>query len=637
VFDGKGHVIQNAVVNLPGIDAVALLGYLRHPGTILNLGVEDVAITGRSRIGGLVAVSSGGEVTGCHVSGSVTGSKTDIGGLVAFNAFGTIQSSYTVVTVYTPVISGNGSIGGLTGYNWGTIRSCYATGPVTGHGTVGGLVGYNAGGGTVVDCHASGLVSSVYDAGGLVGQNSGIVADSYATGNQASQWHVGGCVGWNNQGKVMNCYSAGIPSGSTTGGFCGYINTGGNYEDVGNFWDTETSLSSGSAMGTGKTTAEMKTKSTYTAANWDFVETWTITEGVSYPWLRPVVSGEINYSADLNRSGKVDLEDFALFASQWLTGDSVPLDMVPIPNGTFEMGDSFAEGGADELPVHTVTLNRFSQFYMGKYEITNGQYCAFLNSALKQGLITVDTFGVVYQAGSGTNYPYYWTYASSFYSQMEFSAGDEYFFVRMKNGRSMANDPVVCVSWYGAAAYSNWRSRQEDRESCYDLSTWVCDFTKSGYRLPTEAEWEYAARGGLSGKRFPWGDTISHSQANYESPWSGGVPVKPYDVSPTEGYHPIWNDGKEPYTSPAGIFVAGSGNYGLYDITGNVREWCNDWYDNYGSRPQTDPTGPETGTSRVLRGGSWYDWVFDCRVSSRNLSLPALVTSHSGFRIALGL
>ncbi|NLH16581.1 MAG: formylglycine-generating enzyme family protein, partial [Phycisphaerae bacterium] len=649
VFDGNSHVIRNAVVNLPGNDDVGLFGCLHFPGKIRDLGAEDLTITGRRRVGGLVGISNGGEVIGCHAAGSVTGSTAgssgDIGGLVAFNYFGSIQSSHSAVTVYAPIASGNGSIGGLTGYNWGTIRSCYATGPVTGHGTVGGLVGFNTAGGTIVGCHASGLVTSDYDAGGLVGQNSGVVANSYSTGPIASKWHVGGFVGWNNQGKVFHCYSTGQPTGSSSvGGFCGLPSTGGNYADVGNFWDKDTSLLSGSAMGMGKTTAEMKTKSTFEAAIWDFDETWGINENASYPWLRPVgAGGQTTWSADLNHDGRVDLEDFALFASFWMTGGKIPADLVRIQGGSFTMGDSFGEGDTDELPTHTVSLRTF---YMDSREITYQQYCDFLNSALAGGMIFVSG-GLV--AGTGNNLVYCHTFTSSPESQIDFTGG--VFSVRSRNGRSMVNDPMVKVSWHGAAAYCNWRSKQAGRETCYDLSTWVCDFARNGYRLPTEAEWEYAARGGLSGKRFPWGDTITHSQANYES---GGTLL--YDISSTHGYHPLWMD-PDPSSSPVGFFdgmlkyktlynwydsvtsyqtISGANDFGLYDMAGNVMEWCHDRYDGYSSGPQDNPTGPTTGSQRVCRGGSWFNDASECRVAFRAGLAPDLCSLVCGFRLVLG-
>jgi len=326
-------------------------------------------------------------------------------------------------------------------------------------------------------------------------------------------------------------------------------------------------------------------------------------------------------SADLTGDCFVDYEDFALMAAQWLTGDPcIPDDMTYIPDGEFEMGDSFSEGFPDELPVHTVTLD---SFYMGKCEVTNRQYCDYLNSAKSQGLITV-TSGVVYKAGSGTSYLYCDTSTSSSDSQIDFSDPD--FSVRTKSGRDMSNDPMVEVSWYGAAAYCNWRSQQEGKEQCYNLSTWACDFGKHGYRLATEAEWEYAARGGLSGRRFPWGDTISHSQANYYSSSSYF-----YDVSPTRGYHPDWDD-VYPYTSPGGSFAANA--YGLYDMAGNVWEWCNDWYSGsyYSSSPTTNPTGPISGPYRVLRGGGWISDAYDCRVANRDISTPTHRGDDNGFR-----
>ena len=303
-----------------------------------------------------------------------------------------------------------------------------------------------------------------------------------------------------------------------------------------------------------------------------------------------------------------------------------PSDIAFIPGGTFQMGDSFIEGYFNERPVHTVTLD---SFYMSKYEITNQQYCAYLNSALGQGLITV-TSGVVYQAGSGTSYPYCDTSTISAYSQIAYSGG--VFSVRTKGGRNMANDPMIRVSWYGAVAYCNWRSKQEGHEFCYNLSTWNCDFNKKGYRLATEAEWEYAARGGLSSQRFPWGNTISHSQANYYSRSSYS-----YDISPTRGYHPTWNDGIYPYTSVVGSFSLNG--YGLYDMAGNVFEWCNDWYSisYYSSSPVNNPTGPTSGSLRVLRDGSWNYFAYHCRAAYRDNHGPSSRLNYFGFRVVLDL
>jgi len=332
-------------------------------------------------------------------------------------------------------------------------------------------------------------------------------------------------------------------------------------------------------------------------------------------------------SADLTGDCFVDFEDFALLANQWLTGDPcVPEDMVYIPDGNFVMGDHFPpEGYDDELPLHNVLLD---SFFMSKFEITNQQYCDYLNSALGSGSIYL-AGNVVY--GTGNNQIYCYTSASSSYSQIVYSGG--VFSVRTKpevGGRDMSDDPMVEVSWYGAVAYCNWRSSEGGYEACYNLSTWNCDFTKKGYRLATETEWEYAARGGLSGKRFPWSDpNISHSRANYyANPGSF-----PYDENPTVGFHPDWNDGIYPYTSVVGSFSANG--YGLYDMAGNVWEWCNDWYAStyYSSSPPNNPTGPTSGTSRVLRGGCWLFVAYNCRVSDRLSSSPGNWDIIHGFRI----
>jgi hypothetical protein len=201
----------------------------------------------------------------------------------------------------------------------------------------------------------------------------------------------------------------------------------------------------------------------------------------------------------------------------------------------------------------------------------------------------------------------------------------------------MSDDPMVLVSWYGSAAYCNWRSDQEGDETCYNLSTWACDFSKKGYRLPTEAEWEYAARGGSPYYRFPWGDTITHSQANYCSYWEEGSPVYSYDLSPTEGFHPDCNDGIYPYTSVVGSFSANG--FGLFDMAGNVWQWCNDWHNStyYSTSPYDNPRSPISGTYRVLRGGSWLINPWGCRSAARLGYLPDGRDYYFGFRVVRDL
>ena len=334
-------------------------------------------------------------------------------------------------------------------------------------------------------------------------------------------------------------------------------------------------------------------------------------------------------SADLTGDCFVDLEDFAVFANQWLTGDpDVPDDMVYIPYGGFEMGDHFdPEGRTDELPVHGVLLDAF---FMSKYEITNQQYCDYLNSAYP-AQIKVEG-GLVYATDDTSNiFPYCDTSTASSGSQINYSEG--VFSVNIKDGTTdMSNHPMVKVSWYGAVAYCNWRSSEGGYEACYNLSTWACDFTKKGYRLATEAEWEYAARGGENSPyyRYPWGDSIDCSMANYNY----DVCDDPYETGASPWTTPVgYYDGNQ---TPAGIDMANG--YGLYDMTGNVWEWCNDWYDYYyDTSPFDNPTGPVSGGFPVLRGGGWRADADECRVARRHGSFPDDRDSTYGFRIVLDL
>jgi len=568
-------------------------------------------------------------------------------------------------------------IGGLCGTNGseerlegGTIRNCGVIGAIKcgdNCSFFGLLCGYN--GGHIISCYSAGIVEGDNGAGylgGLCGKhedfrNNASIRNSYTTASVRggfNSWGLGGLCGCMESGDaIINCYGTGSVSGMAgsedIGGLCGRYICG----TIRNCYFLDTS-GPDNGYGTPLTDSQMRQQASF--VGWDFIgetangtdDIWRLCgDSLKYPglaweyvrigdfacpdgvsmedlsyyasqWLMNNCATDNYYcgGADLNHSGVVDLADWGMLAANWLAGGEGN-DMVPIPAGTFQMGDSFSEGNARERPVHTVTL---SSFYMSKHETSNAQYCQFLNSALAQELITVNS-GVVYKAGSGTTFPYCDTSTSSQYSQIAFSNNS--FTVRTKGGRRMVNDPMVVVSWYGAVAYCNWRSQQEGLEPCYKLSTWACDFSKNGYRLPTEAQWEYAARGGLSGKRFPWGDTITHSHANYYSRSDYS-----YDTSPTRGYHPTWNDGIMPYTSPVGSFTPNG--YGLYDMVGNVVEWCNDWYSGtyYGSSPETNPTGPLTGNFRVLRGGSWYDLARSCRVAYRPYGTP-VIRYGVGFRV----
>ena len=291
-----------------------------------------------------------------------------------------------------------------------------------------------------------------------------------------------------------------------------------------------------------------------------------------------------------------------------------PSGMALIPAGSFTMGNCMDpnEGDSDELPLHTVYV---SAIYMDKYDVTEALWAQVYNWATNHGY-SFDDPGSVYDGNSkGPNYP------------------------------------VVDVDWYDTVKWCNARSQMENRTPAYYTSgsqttiykTGQIDLTNgcvnwnSGYRLATEAEWEKAARGGVSGHRFPWGDTITESQANYYSYWLGGVPYYTYDVNSYSGYNTNFRHWNSSYTSPVNYFAPNG--YGLYDMAGNVWQWCWDWYGDYSSASQTDPRGPTTGqygSFRVPRGGGWSANAIGCRSAIRSYSrYPAYFNSYLGFRSVL--
>lgn len=332
-----------------------------------------------------------------------------------------------------------------------------------------------------------------------------------------------------------------------------------------------------------------------------------ITGGVLEATVRHSVAGRIyqlQVSENLTESGWQDIENEATgdgndltittahtpgaprrFFRLKLDANLAPTGFVFIPAGSFTMGASLTEASGlpapedstDEIPTHTVEVDAL---FLQKTEVTKAQWDEVRLWATTQG-----------------------------YSDMPPGAGPA------------GNQPVNEVNWYDVVKWCNARSEKDGLTPVYLVSEEVfrtgssaptANWSANGYRLPTEAEWEKAARGGLQGKRFPTGDTISTSQANYRaSDAESGLLVNVASYPPN--------------------------GYGLHDMAGSVWEWCWDHYraDYYGSSPATNPRGPAAGNGRCMRGGCWYDELSTrLRCANRGKDDPTERFDDVGFRIA---
>lgn len=250
------------------------------------------------------------------------------------------------------------------------------------------------------------------------------------------------------------------------------------------------------------------------------------------------------------------------------TVESLGLELVWVAPGSFRMGSN--NGDSDERPVHEVRISR--GYWLGKHEVTNGEYQAFLKASGYDGRRDAD--------GDYLRHHRDWQeYAST-----------------------AADYPTVCVSWNNSVAFCKWLTERERAAGRLPAGY--------EYRLPTEAEWEYAARGGVQSRSF----TYAGSNRVDEVAWYGG--------NSDRKTHPV--GGRKP------------NELGLHDMSGNVWEWCHDWYqDSYSGLSGTDPAGPGSGSNRVNRGGGWIRGATLCRSANRCGDGPADAYFNLGFRVAL--
>ncbi|HPE69070.1 MAG TPA: SUMF1/EgtB/PvdO family nonheme iron enzyme [Thermotogota bacterium] len=357
--------------------------------------------------------------------------------------------------------------------------------------------------------------------------------------------------------------------------------------------------------------------------------------GIVTYYLRQAFSGE----ADSDGNGKLSVVELARYFTErthhqggqiLVIGASVPRveypenkpalvpeGLVAVEPGSFLAGNTRndSEGDDDEQPLHTVTLDH--GFWIGQTEVTNEQYVSFLNSrrvsryGSYNGMELLDT-----------------TFGDS-----DLSFQDSHFAVP----EPRADHPVMEVTWWGAVEYCNWLSEQADLPHAYDrdgnlldaLGNKTTDPAKVvGFRLPTEAEWEYAARGGQNATRntrYAGSDNLDEVGWYWRN--SGMVLLEGDDHE--RDWDVIMANGGD--THP--VAQKKANELGLYDMSGNVFEWCHDWYGFYPTGAVRNPVGPSSGSSRVQRGGNWYYYARSCRVSFRFYGDPRSSSSGVGFRV----
>jgi formylglycine-generating enzyme len=328
-------------------------------------------------------------------------------------------------------------------------------------------------------------------------------------------------------------------------------------------------------------------------------------------------AGEYTLSwVEVGDLGTPETEMLSLYDGATITFLGIYIDysitMAQIWANWFVMGSPEDEyGHYSNETEHTVTLT--TSFVMSTTEVTNEQYMEMAQWAYDNGYCTATSYSLIDNLDGSTQE------LLDLDGSCEIAFSDGIFSLRDAGYGINPDHPVIEVTWYGAVAFCDWRSLREGLTRAYNHSIWKCNdhqpYAAEGYRLPTEAEWEYACRAGTT-TPFYTGDCLdAGTEANYR----GELPYSGCPSGPTEGW-----------TVPVGSYPVTFWN--LYDMHGNINEWCNDWYEHDYNGDQTDPAGPASGSNRTLRGGHWAQEARYCRSAFRDDIIPSRSDPNIGFR-----
>jgi len=300
-----------------------------------------------------------------------------------------------------------------------------------------------------------------------------------------------------------------------------------------------------------------------------------------------------------------------IFTWAYPDNNSVNSKIILVAGGTFQMGNIFSGGDEDEFPVHEVTLD---SYYVCKYEVTVGEFREFVKATGYKTTAEIDGGAKIFDGVQMVHD------SSTCWRNVNFKQND--------------NHPVIFVSWYDAVAYCNWLSTKEGLEPGYsgEGDNIICNFEANGYRLPTEAEYKYAARCRGKDYKYAWGNGEPYINDVKATNIRDEAALRGWGEEAVKNY---WQGYDDEYlcTSPVGTFAPNE--QGIYDMSGNVYEWCWDWYseDYYKNSPVKNPLGVEIGELRSYRDVGYGCLPDRDRSANRGMGKPGDRFDNVGFRL----